>query len=124
MFVTGDNGDDINEFSLNVGFDLSEGVNLVQSKDLTHPMSLATNEDEPFGIEFNQDGTTMFVIGAKGNDVNQYSLSTAFDISTLSFVGGLHVNAQEGNPSGIAFSTSGLKMFILGDHGDEVMSIT
>ncbi len=120
MFVTGNDGDDINEFSLNVGFDFSEGVNFVQSKDLTHPMSLATDEDEPFGIEFNQDGTTMFVIGAKGNDVNQYSLSTAFDISTLSFVGGLHVNAQEGNPSGIAFSTSGLKMFILGDHGDEV----
>ena len=120
MFVTGNDGDDINEFSLNVGFDFSEGVNFVQSKDLTHPMSLATDEDEPFGIEFNQDGTTMFVIGTKGNDVNQYSLSTAFDISTLSFVGGLHVNAQEGNPSGIAFSTSGLKMFIVGDSGDEV----
>ena len=120
MFVTGNDGDDINEFSLNVGFDFSEGINFVQSKDLTHPMSLATNEDEPFGIEFNQDGTTMFVIGSKGNDVNQYSLSTAFDISTLSFVGGLHLNTQEVNPSGIAFSASGLKMFIVGDDGDEV----
>ena len=120
MFVTGNDGDDINEFSLNVGFDFSEGINFVQSKDLTHPMSLATNEDEPFGIEFNQDGTTMFVIGSKGNDVNQYSLSTAFDISTLSFVGGLHLNTQEVNPSGIAFSTSGIKMFIVGDDGDEV----
>ena len=120
MFVTGNDGDDINEFSLNVGFDFSEGINFVQSKDLTHPMSLATNEDEPFGIEFNQDGTTMFVIGSKGNDVNQYSLSTAFDISTLSFVGGLHLNTQEVNPSGIAFSASGIKMFIVGDDGDEV----
>ena len=120
MFVTGNDGDDINQFSLNVGFDFSEGINFVQSKDLTHPMSLATNEDEPFGIEFNQDGTTMFVIGSKGNDVNQYSLSTAFDISTLSFVGGLHLNTQEINPSGIAFSASGLKMFIVGDDGDEV----
>ena len=120
MFVTGNDGDDINEFSLNVGFDLSEGVNLIQSKDLTHPMALDEGENAPFGIEFNQDGTTMFVIGAQGNDVNQYSLSTAFDISTLSFVGGLHLNLQEGNPSGIAFSTSGLKMFIVGDSGDEV----
>ena len=120
MFVTGNDGDDINEFSLNVGFDLSEGVNLIQSKDLTHPMALDEGENAPFGIEFNQDGTTMFVIGAEGNDVNQYSLSTAFDISTLSFVGGLHLNLQEGNPSGIAFSTSGLKMFIVGDSGDEV----
>ena len=103
-----------------MGFDLSEGVNLIQSKDLTHPMALDEGENEPFGIEFNQDGTTMFVIGTRGNDVNQYSLSKGFDISTLSFVGGLHLNLQEGNPSGIAFSTSGLKMFIVGDSGDEV----
>ena len=103
-----------------MGFDLSEGVNLIQSKNLTHPMALDEGENEPFGIEFNQDGTTMFVIGTRGNDVNQYSLSTGFDISTLSFVGGLHLNLQEGNPSGIAFSTSGLKMFIVGDSGDEV----
>ena len=120
MFITGNAGDDINEYSLNVGFDLSAGVNFVQLKDLTHPMSLDTNEDEPFGIEFNPDGTTMFIIGTKGNDVNQYALSTGFDISTLSFVGGLHVNLQEGNPSGIAFSTSGLRMFITGTTGDEV----
>ena len=120
MFVTGNDGDDINEFSLNVGFDLSEGVNLIQSKDLTHPMALDEGENEPFGIEFNQDGTTMFVIGTRGNDVNQYSLSKGFDISTLSFVGGLHLNLQEGNPSGIAFSNPGLKMFIVCDSGDEV----
>ncbi len=120
MFITGNQGDDINEFSLNVGFDLSAGVNFVQLKDLTYPMSLNESEDEPFGIEFNGDGTRMFMVGTKGNDVNQYSLSIAFDISTLSFEGGLVVDNEEGNPSGVAFSNSGLRMFIIGTHGDEV----
>ena len=123
MFITGctgagANNEDINEYSLNVGFDLSEGVNFIQLKKLSD-ISLVT-EWEPYGIEFNPDGTTMFIIGTGGNDVNQYSLSTAFDISTISFVGGLHLHAENANPSGIAFSKSGLKMFITGDVGDDV----
>ena len=124
MFITGSTGggtgaEDINEYSLNVGFDLSAGVNFVQLKTLAD-IGLRDPEDEPFGIEFNPDGTTMFIIGTKGNDVLQYALSTGFDVSTISFVGGLHVNLQEGNPSGIAFSNSGLRMFITGTGGQEV----
>ena len=124
MFITGATGggtgaEDINEYSLNVGFDLSAGVNFVQLKTLAD-IALYASEDEPFGIEFNPDGTTMFIIGTKGNDVLQYALSTGFDVSTISFVGGLHVNLQEGNPSGIAFSNSGLRMFITGTSGKEV----
>ena len=118
MFITGATGggtgaEDINEYSLNVGFDLSEGVNFVQLKTLAD-IGLRDPEVEPFGIEFNPDGTTMFIIGTKGNDVLQYALSTGFDVSTISFVGGLHVHAEESNPSGIAFSPSGLRMFITG----------
>ena len=124
MFITGctgagANNEDINEYSLNVGFDLSAGVNFVQLKKLAD-IGLRDPEDEPYGIEFNPDGTTMFIIGTKGNDVLQYSLSTGFDISTISFVGGLHLHAEAANPSGIAFSKSGLKMFITGDSSDEV----
>ena len=96
MFITGctgagANNEDINEYSLNVGFDLSAGVNFVQLKKLAD-IGLRDPEDEPYGIEFNPDGTTMFIIGTKGNDVNQYSLSIAFDISTLSFEGGVISN--------------------------------
>ena len=118
MFITGATGggtgaEDINEYSLNVGFDLSEGVNFVQLKTLAD-IGLLASETEPFGIEFNPDGTTMFIIGTRGNDVLQYALSTGFDVSTISFVGGLHLHGEESNPSGIAFSPSGLKMFITG----------
>ena len=29
----------------------------------------------------------MYVVGDAGNDVNEYNLSTAFDVSTASYVG-------------------------------------
>ena len=95
MFVTSDSTNDIYEYSLSVGFDLSSTVNLVQNVDL------GVYDAEPFGIEFNTDGTRMFVVGTWDNVVDEYKLTTGFDISTASFVCFLGVSSQEVNPSGI-----------------------
>jgi len=114
MYVAGGQNDTIYQYKLDVGFDLSEGVNLLRTKNVS------AQDGEPFGIEFNTNGTRMFIIGTSGNDVHRYDLSTGFNISTLSHVGFLRLDDEEENPSGIAFSTSGLKMFIIGDRGDKV----
>ena len=114
MYVAGGQNDTIYQYKLDVGFDLSEGVNLLRTKDVS------AQDGEPFGIEFNPDGTRMFIIGTSHNDVDQYDLSTGFNISTLSHVGFLRLDDEEENPSGLAFSPSGLKMFMTGDRGDRV----
>ena len=36
----------------------------------------------PTGVSFNNDGTKMFVIGFDNDYINEYNLSTAFDVST------------------------------------------
>ena len=123
LYITGSQHDSMFQFSLNVAFDLSEGVNLLRTVDLEglHDTNIPSEgEDEPFNIEFNLDGTRMFVVGTKGNDINQYTLSIGFNISTASFDGGLNLNTEAANPSGVAFSNSGLKMYIVGDTSDEV----
>ena len=57
----------------------------------------------------------MFVAGTSGRDVNEYSLSTGFDLSsTVSFVRNLDVSSKETYIAGIAFNTTGTKMFISG----------
>ena len=45
-----------------------------------------SQEAEPRGIKFNNDGTKMFIVGWAGDDVNEYTLSTAWDVSTVTFV--------------------------------------
>jgi len=123
LYITGSENESMYQFSLNVAFDLSEGVNLLRTVDLEglHDTNTPSEgEDEPFNIEFNLDGTRMFVVGTKGNDINQYTLSIGFNISTASFDGGLNLNTEAANPSGVAFSNSGLKMYIVGDTSDEV----
>ena len=56
----------------------------------------------------------MFIVGNAGNDVNVYKLTTAWDVSSASFVDSFSVNSQETGPRGIWFDSPGNSMFIVG----------
>ena len=118
MFVIGSTGDDVNEYTLSVGFDVSSTVTFVDS------FSISSQEAVPNGVAFSDDGTKMFVVGEGGDDVNEYTLSVGFDVSTASFVDSFSVSAQETEPTGVTFSTSGLKMFVSGNTGNDVNEYT
>ena len=70
MFVIGQTGDDVNEYSLSTAFDVSSASFAGNSERF----SVASQENTPTGISFNNDGTKMFIIGSTGDDVNEYSL--------------------------------------------------
>ena len=78
----------------------------------------------PQGVAFSSDGTKMFVVGNIGDDVNEYTLSTPFDVSTASFVDAFSVASQDTTPRGVAFSSDGAKMFVVGNAGDDVNEYT
>jgi hypothetical protein len=113
MFIVGSAGVDVNEYTLSTGFDVSTAT-------FVDSFSVSAQETEPRGIAFNTNGTKMFIVGDTGDDVNEYTLSTGFDVSTASFTRLFSVSAQESNPEAIAFSTDGTKMFIVGRSGDDV----
>ena len=120
--AAGGSTEKVYQLSLEKPFDLSGSVTVIRSVDLETLEDDAAHQDfdgetEPSGIAFNEDGTRMFLIGQKGNDVNQYSLTVGFNISTASFDGGLHFGGNNNNPNGIAFSPSGLKMFSTNNAG-------
>jgi len=114
MFIVGFNGDDVNEYALTTGFNLGD-VNYRQN------FSIASEETSPQGIAFNGDGTKMFIVGDNGVEVNEYDLSTGFNVSTASYANkNFSVASEERSPQGIAFNGDGTKMFIVGDRGVEV----
>ena len=86
--------------------------------------SISSQESNPSSVTFNNDGTKMFVLGFTGDDVNEYTLSTGFDVSTASFVDSFSIASQEFAPTGLAFNDDGTKMFILGQLGDDVNEYT
>ena len=112
MYITGNQTDKIYEYNLSSAFDISTAT-FNQDKYL-NPI-----DDEPFGIEFNTDGTRLFIVGTKGNGVDEYTLSTPYDISTMMHMGFYFVG---NNPSGIHISPDGTKMFIIGNQSDIIKS--
>jgi sugar lactone lactonase YvrE len=117
MFIVGDTGDDVNEYTLSTGFDIS-------TASYSQNFSVAAQETSPRGIAFNSDGTKMFIVGLSGVNVNEYTLSTGFDVSTASYSQNFSVSSQEATPTGIAFNSDGTKMFIVGYTGDDVNEYT
>ncbi len=116
MFVNekGDGDDHLHQYSLNKSFDLSGGANFIRSADLE---TQTAPEGQARGITFNQNGTRLFMVGSGQNQINQYTLSEGFNISTATLDGG--VNAKQfsssstgADPQGIDFSPSGLKMYV------------
>ena len=117
MFVVGNDGDDINEYTLTTGFDVSSAT-FVDSLDVSD------QDTGPVDIVFNNDGTKMFVSGNAGDDINEYTLSTGFDVSSATFVDSLDISDQDTGPVGIAFNNDGTKMFVVGNDGDDINEYT
>ena len=118
MFILGDATNDVTEYSLDTGFDISDNLTVVGE-----PFSVQDQEVTPNDLAFNTDGTKMFIVGPAGDDVNEYACSTGFDVSSCSYSGDgerKDVSGQDTKPLGIAFNTAGTKMFIIGAIGDDV----
>ena len=90
------------------------GVSFVDS------YNVSSQETGPRELAFSSDGTKFFVVGYQGGDVGEYSMSTAWDVSTASYTDAFSVSSQEGYPHGLAFNTDGTKMFVSGYAGDDV----
>ena len=113
MFVVGSDGDEINEYTLSTAFDASTATHV----DAT---SVSSQDSAPTGMAFSSDGAKMFVAGGTGLDINEYTLSTAFDASTATFVDAFPVSSQVSFLTDVAFSNDGAKMFVVGSIGQDI----
>jgi hypothetical protein len=74
---------------------------------------------------FKPDGTKMYVVGSQNDNVYQYSLSTAWDVSTASYDSvSFSVASQETGPESVTFSPDGTKMYVGGTANDTVYQYT
>jgi len=117
MFVVGFTNDSVYEYALSTGFNVS-------TASYSQNFSVSAQDTSPEGIAFNSDGTKMFIVGRVGKDINEYTLSTGFDISTATYSQNFLVDAQDSDPTDIAFNADGSKMFVVGRGSDNVNEYT
>jgi DNA-binding beta-propeller fold protein YncE len=87
--------------------------------------SIASQDADPQEIAFNTDGTKMFVLGKQNDSIFQYTLSTGFDLSTVSYDSvSFSIAGQDTTPRSIAFNTNGTKMYMVGSASDTVHQYT
>jgi len=74
---------------------------------------------------FNDDGSVLYVMGQTGDDINAYTLSTAYDISTATFDEiALSVSGQESDPTAMLFNDDGSVLYVMGSGGDDINAYT
>ena len=117
MYVAGATGDDVNEYTLSTAWDVST-ASYVQN------FSFSSRDTDVGGIFFKEDGLKMFHLGDQNNKAYEYNLSTAWDVSTASFVQDFDVSSQEIYPKAISFKSDGSKMFVFGEQGNDVSEYT
>ena len=115
MFVVSYANDSVHEYTLSTGWDVS-------TASYTDGFDVSSQDTEPRGLAFSTDGTKMFISGNTGNDINEYTLSTGFDVSTASYVDSLDVSSYDTDVRGMAFNDDGTTLFFHGQQNDKVHS--
>ena len=100
-------------------FQLSSPWDISTASDF-RAYNLASKDSAAQGIFFKDDGLAVYMVGINSDSVHQYTLSTAWDISTASFVRSFSVSAQDTNPRDVFFRPDGSVMYVLGGTGDDV----
>ena len=106
--------------------------------NLSSPLDTTTGNNTPTGIYFSNDGSKVFVLGSNGNgsdrdSIIEYSLSTAYDVSTASgTTQSLIVDGGMGSvlgftslhPFGLTFNGDGSKVYVADGNLDKIFEIT
>lgn len=117
MYTTGSSGDDILQWTLSTAWNIST-ASLTRSRSIGG--SGAGQDTLPQSLFFREDGELVFVLGSTRDRVMKFSLSTAWNISTMTFIEELHVAGQDSTPTGLFFDSTGSRFFIVGTSADKI----
>ena len=115
MYVTGNETEVVQQFTLSTPWDVASAT-----KDSTESSALTGKESNPRSIQFNSDGTIFYIGGGGSDSIHKYTLTTAWDVSTLVFSKSYSFSAQvssAGNSTmtGFIFTADFTKLYITQD---------
>ncbi|MDE4302844.1 beta-propeller fold lactonase family protein [Phaeobacter gallaeciensis] len=102
FYVLDNSTDALRQYDMSTAFD-------IRTYSAGSVFSVSTQEASPRGLAFRTDGTAVYVGGVSSyNKVHVYSLSTAWDVSTMSFVETFDLSSiLNSTLNGVGFSPDG-----------------
>ena len=112
MYISQEGSEKVSQYDLTTAWDVSSATNNVCSN------SFGGEESDMRNIQFNSDGTIMYLGGSNGDDINKYTLSTPWDISVITHTTTTYsISSQTGNMRGFKFTANFTKLYVTGDDG-------
>lgn len=114
MYVVGVSTDTVYQYALSTAWDVSTAS--YESKSF----SVGSQLTQPMGLYITSNGNKFYTCGYSSDDAVEYTLSTAWDISTASHTNTLDLAADEPTLRGVALNDDGTKFFTVGNTTDTV----
>ena len=111
MYISGMSQNRVYEFDLTTGFDISTATR--NSNECNHQ----PKDEDVVDLRLNSDGTKLFIVGSENDIILEYSLTTAYDVSTCSYEN-TFFSGDGLDPRSMAFNTNGTKLFIYDQTGN------
>jgi len=113
IYIIGYSSDKIHQWNMSTANDLS-------TASYHGYLSTSSQSAAAGGLGFSKDGTKVYLADQVGDDVHEYTLSTAWNITTGSHINTLDISAKETTCDGVAISIDGTKLYIVGSASDSV----
>lgn len=115
MYMSGEVQETVFQYTLSTPWNLASASYSTLSKVVT------SQDGSPYQLSFSSDGTKMFVFGSGNNTVYQYTLSTAWNVSTATYdIVSWLATGQDLDPSGMSFKSDGTKMYLVGNFSNTI----
>jgi len=119
MYLAGNQYNKIYKYDLSTAWDIS-----TLSHNSSDVFDVSSQETFPESVFFKPDGTKMYIIGDSDDRVFEYDLSTAWDVTSASYLQFFRVDLSSGGseyfPTDVVFKPDGLKMYVCGAFNDKV----
>ena len=120
MFIAGDGRDAIYQIELTKAWDVKTA-----GPGFTTSFDISSQGTDPRNIKFSTDGTEMYVAQWNNRTIDQYTLSSAWEVGTASYTGQFSTtNPSSQQPYDVDFKPDGTKMYVLGSNSYQVFQYT
>jgi len=120
MYALGSGADEVNEYELSTPWSVSTAV-------FTDNFDVTSEDNGPTGLYIREDGLKFWITGNENDTIYQYSMTSAWDLTTASydnvslFIGSsnsIDGFSQQINPTGLYFKYDGSVLYLIGSSGD------
>ena len=117
MYTADISNDSVNEYDLSTAWDIT-------TASFNQTLSVSSEDNLPTDVFFKPDGTKMYLSGAGNDNIYEYDLSTAWDISTATVLQSFSILTLETTVLGMYFRDDGARMYIIGNQTGLLYSFT